>query len=166
MNETHHVLKNFQKDFKGKFLALGEWPEVTNALAADGWEGVVVDHLADSFAENRDTSKPVIYVHGPLAMAPHYIDVDSNYKMRAVTMREILDAFPGPFHVLVVNVPGLGKDLSTSDEVWASWPRVLCVRSEGREQEVINLTAAHSYKTVRIERDAIIMARPEEVTVK
>lgn len=163
MNETQHILKNFAKDFKGQFLALGEWPDVTNDLAAAGWEGVVVDHRADGFSiADRDTSKPTIYIHGPVAMAPHYIEVEYNYKMRAVTLREMLETFPGPFDVLIVNVPGLGKDLSTCAEVWVSWPRVLCVRSEGREQEIVNLASAHSYKTVRIERDALVMARPEE----
>lgn len=167
MNESKYVLKQFpEAGYKGKFLALGEWPELVEDLLEAGWTGVVVDHKAAELATitlpTPATYEHILYVHGPIDMAPHYIDVDRCYKMRAVTFREILDNFQGPFNLIIVSAPGLGKDLSCSAEMWNAWPRVICVRSEGREQEIMNITAQHSYEPVRMERDALILARPEE----
>ncbi len=158
MNEIQHVLKHFP-EFKGKFLALGEWSDVTKPLLDAGWTGVIVDHLADALSEDSKISDGGIYVHGPIDMAPHYIEVGPHYKMRAVTFREMLDTFPGPFHLVIISVPGLGKDLATAQEMWTAWPRVICVRSEGREQEIVNLANAHSYNPSRVERDALILVR-------
>lgn len=165
MNEGHHIKKQFPDGFVGKFLALGEWPEVTGALIDAGWSGIVVDHRASDLG-GVDGRTDVKHVHGPIGMAPHFIEVDRAYFMRCVTFREMLDTFPGPFNAILVSVPGLGKDLSTAEEMWVAWPRVICVRSEGREQEVANIAASHSYQPMRIERDAMILARPEGKTVK
>jgi len=158
MNEAQFIGRNFASGFKGKFLAMGEWSEVTRSLLEAGWTGVVADHLAAELSKDA-AMDGVIYVHGPIGMENHYVEVELNYKMRCVTLRDILDTFPGPFNLLLVSVPGLGKDLSTCDAVWNMWPEVICVHSEGREQEIVNLANQHSYNPSRIERDSLILAR-------
>ena len=161
MNESRHVLSNFPKDYKGNFICLGDFQSVTDDLLAAGWCGLIVDHKAEAFVMGRNTSDKVRYLHGPIQSDPHYIQVGSNVWMRGSTLREVLDNFPGPFDALIVNLPSIGRDIVCSDATWAFWPKVIVVNAEGREQEITNQTAEHSYIVKRIERDAMILVRPE-----
>ena len=161
MNESRYVLEQYPKDHKGKFIAFGQWDDMTDALSLAGWEGVIADHMA--FERISGVYDKIQHIHGPVMMSSHYIPVGQQYLMRAITFREILDNFAGPFDLVTISIPGLGKDLATCDEMWVAWPKAIAVKSEGREQEIANLCNKHAYKTVRIERDSMILARPEFV---
>jgi hypothetical protein len=158
MNESRYLLAPF-KDFKGSFLALGEWPSITGDLLEAGWSGLIVDHRSEGFSTEMHQHDNVKYLHGPIQPDPHYLQVGQNVWMRAITFREVLDNFAGPFQILLVNTPSFGKDILCSDATWNLWPKVIAVRAEGREQEIINLTSAHSYSVLRIERDCLILSR-------
>lgn len=161
MNEAKHIVGCFPKGHIGRFLCLGDFPSVTEDLFSAGWEGLIVDHRAEAFPLGRNTTEKAKYLHGPIQSDPHYIQVGQNVWMRGMTLREVLDNFPGPFDALIVNLPSIGRDIVCSDATWAFWPKVIAVVAEGREQEITNQTAEHSYTVKRIERDAMILVRPD-----
>jgi len=160
MNEARYILKAFPDNFTGNFLCLGEFEAVTDDLIAKGWSGVIVDHKAAEYPGHLASDK-IRYVHGVIQTDAHFIPVGPNIWMKAITLRCILDSFSGSYNALIVNLPSVSKDVVCSDTVWSFWPKIICVNAEGREQEIANLTAAHSYTVTRIERDAMILVRPD-----
>ena len=149
MNYSPHILKHFKAP--SKFIALGEWNETLIGL--QGWSGVVV---GSPFHQDK-----VIQVEGRVTADDHFYVNGVGVWFRGLTLKMVLEKFAGEYKAVLINVPGLNRDIVFSVEMDALWPIVIVVKHDGRDQEIANCGAGRSYKVTRMERDAMVMARED-----
>jgi hypothetical protein len=140
------VDKVYPRGFRGQFLCFGETQKLSRYLMSLGWTGVSVYSQIEPNYDIRPQEKVIVGEVGPDS---HFVLTLDDYWVKAFTVKEIFNQFPGPYHLIFMSNTGRDRELWYTDSVQSALPASYILAEDGHNEDVIRLGIDRGYTPTR-----------------
>jgi hypothetical protein len=129
----------------GCFLALGAWEDVVVSMAKAGWKGAWIQGSKATWPK-WDWTWDVWKIQGELGADPHFVQTLDGHMVRAFTIQEVFNQYPGPYSAVLIDWPMMTRRLFHSPQIQLGRARVIVLPEDGHNEAVRKVAAENGYR--------------------